>query len=221
MKAIAIIPARGGSKRFPNKNTALFNGLPLIAHSILFAQEYSDIICDIIVSTDDVAIKKIAIDFGATVIDRPPSISGDFEPTISALKHVVENTSTEHDAVVLLQPTNPLRPSFLLPKAFEIFGQLALDSLFTVSRDYHKLGKIIHDRFVPFNYKIGQRSQDLEPLYYENGLLYICQKELILNDILIGLNHFPLVVDHPFAAVDIDTYQDLIFAEHIMNSTTK
>ncbi|WP_316632873.1 acylneuraminate cytidylyltransferase family protein [uncultured Flavobacterium sp.] len=214
-KTIAIIPARGGSKRIPQKNIQMLGEFPLLAHSILYAQENSTIIDDIYVSTDNKEVKKIALEFGAKVIDRPIAISGDLEPTVSALKHVLEVVESEIENVLLLQPTNPLRPKDLLKKTFEIYKQANYDSLFTVSRNYHKLGKIIDNKFQPFNYSIGQRSQDLEPLFYENGLLYITKASLILDNIIISENAFPFEVNHIFAQVDIDTPEDLDYAKYL------
>ncbi len=215
-KTIAIIPARGGSKRLPNKNTMPLGGIPLLAHSILFAQKHS-FIDEVFVTSNDENIKKIALKYGAKVIDRPENLSGDFEPTISALKHVLENIA-EIENVVLLQPTNPLRPENLLIQAFEIFQNQNLDSLFTVTRNHHKLGKIIDNIFKPFNYKIGQRSQDLEPLFFENGLMYISKSNLIFNDKIISENAFPLEVNHIFANVDIDTQDDFDYAEYLIKN---
>ena len=216
MKNIAIIPARGGSKRIPEKNIKLFAGLPLLAHSILYAQQNETLIDEIYVSTDIIEIKKIAIQYGAKVIDRPEHLSGDLEPTITALKHVLESIDcSDVESVVLLQPTNPLRPQDLLKQAFEIYNNSNCDSLFTVSRNYQKFGKITANKYHPFNYTIGQRSQDLEPLYFENGLLYITKADLILKDIIISENAYPLEVDHVFAKVDIDTFEDLEYADFI------
>jgi N-acylneuraminate cytidylyltransferase len=217
MKTIAIIPARGGSKRLPNKNILSLDGIPLIAHSILYARKNSAIIDEIYVSTDDETIKNIALQFGAKVIDRPENISGDLEPTVSALKHVLETIDFEIENVVLLQATNPLRPENLLKDAFAVFQKQNCESLFTVSKNYQKFGKIANNKFHPFNYKIGQRSQDLEPLYFENGLLYITKKEQILNDIIISENAFPFEVNHIFATVDIDTQEDLDYAEYLIS----
>ena len=216
MKNIAIIPARGGSKRIPEKNIKLFAGLPLLAHSILYAQQNETLIDEIYVSTDIIEIKKIAIQYGAKVIDRPEHLSGDLEPTITALKHVLESIDcSDVESVVLLQPTNPLRPQDLLKQAFEIYNNSNCDSLFTVSRNYQKFGKITANKYHPFNYTIGQRSQDLEPLFFENGLLYITKADLILNGIIISENVFPFEVDHIFAKVDIDTLEDLYYADFI------
>ena len=215
MKNIAIIPARGGSKRLPEKNVKLIDEIPLLALSILYAQANSEIIDEIYVSTDDRNIKNIALKYGAKVIDRPEDISGDNEPTISALKHVLENIDSDVENVILLQPTNPLRPENLLKEAFEVYKKGNYSSLFTVSRNHQKFGKIIDDRFIPYNYEIGQRSQDLSPLYFENGLLYITKASLVHENIIISEEAFPLVIDHIFANADIDTQEDFDYTTYL------
>lgn len=220
MKTIAIIPARGGSKRIPEKNIQQLGGLPLLAHSIQYALKNNKIIDEIYVSTDNEAIKAIALQYDAKVIDRPESLSGDFEPTVSALKHVLETIENDVENVILLQPTNPLRPENLVEDAFKIYKEVDYDSLFTVSRNYQKFGKIENKKYIPFNYKIGQRSQDLEPIFFENGLLYITKAALILNDTIISEKAFPLEVNHIFAQVDIDTQDDLEYAEYLFKKHT-
>jgi N-acylneuraminate cytidylyltransferase len=215
MKTIAIIPARSGSKRLPNKNTLLFGGIPLIAHSILMAQNNKDIIDEVYVSTDDEAIRKIALLYGAHVIDRPEQLSGDLEPTITAVQHALDVIPYAVDTVVLLQATSPLRPEKLLREAFECYSRSDSDSLFTVSRNHHKLGRISNNCFEPFNYTIGQRSQDLKPLYFENGLLYISGAELIREGKIFSKNSIPYEVNHIFANVDIDTQDDFDYAEYL------
>ncbi len=217
---IAIIPARGGSKRLLGKNIMLFGDLPLLTHSILCAKK-QNFIDEVYVSTDDEAIKEVALKFGALVVDRPSDISGDLEPTVSALKHVLQCIDSNVENVFLLQPTNPLRPENLLEDAFSAFQEGNHDSLFTVSQNHQKLGKIIEDKFIPFNYEIGQRSQDLDPLYFENGLLYITKAELILNNNIISENAYPMIVNHPFANVDIDTQEDFDYAEYLFNKHIK
>ncbi|VXC15439.1 N-Acetylneuraminate cytidylyltransferase [Flavobacterium sp. 9R] len=236
MKTIAIIPARGDSKRLPKKNVLPLGDLPLLVHSIRYALVNSEIIDAVYVSTDDVAIKEIAIANGAQVIDRPKNISGDLEPTVSALRHVLESINEEVAYVILLQPTNPLRPLNLLKEAFDIFTKGNYNSLFTVTRNHQKFGKIIDNTFQPYNYKLGQRSQDLEPLFYENGLLYITKASLILpldlacpersrrardDSKIISENAFPFEVNHIFATVDIDTLEDFEYAEYLMDKVSR
>jgi len=221
MKTIAIIPARGGSKRLPEKNIKLLDGIPLLSFSILYAKANSNIIDEIYVSTDDDTIKGIALQYGVKVISRPENLSTDFEPTVSALKHVLENIDFEVDNVILLQATNPFRPENLLEKAFEIFKKEKCSSLFTVSRNHKKFGKIIDKNFVPYNYDFGQRSQDIEPLYFENGLLYITKASLIIENVIISEDAFPFEIDHIFANIDIDTQEDFDYAQYLYQKHIK
>lgn len=215
-KTIAIIPARRDSKRLPGKNTKLLGGLPLLVHSILYAKAHLDLLDKIYVTTNDEIVKRIAEENGVKVIHRPEHLAGANEPTITAIQHVLDSIKEEVENVILLQPTNPLRPDFLLKEAFAIFEKENCDSLFTVSRNHQKLGKIVDRKFIPYNYKIGQRSQDLEPLFFENGLLYITKASLIKKGTIISENAYPLVVDHIFGQVDIDTLEDFEYAEYLL-----
>ena len=194
------------------------NGIPLLGHSILYAQSNPEVSSDIYVTTDNAEIKSLALDYGVKVIDRPKELSGDLSTTVSALKHALLTVDEDYDTVILLQPTNPLRPKDLLASAFKTYKEADCDSLMTVSLNDKKLGKINNGRFEPYTYKMGQRSQDIEPLYYENGLLYISSTELILNDAILGKRNSPYIVDHPYASVDIDTAEDLRFAQYIIEN---
>lgn len=219
MKYITVIPARGGSKRFPGKNTHVFNGMPLICHSIDYSTSNRRIL-ETYVSTEAEDIKKISRAAGAKIIDRPNELAGDFVTTAAVMKHAVEYLSdkgAEFDFVVLLQATNPLRPKTLLDEAIDIIEKGGNDSLFTVSRCDKKLGRISDGKFTPWNYTFGMRSQDMEPLYYENGLLYIISKELLFKGVIEGPTAYPLVVNHPFGEVDIDTVEDLEYAAFMLN----
>ena len=89
--------------------------------------------------------------------------------------------------------------------------------MFTVSQNHKKFGKITNNKFIPFNYQIGQRSQDLDPLYYENGLLYISKSKVILDNKILSEDAFPYVVNHLFSSVDIDTQDDFDYAEYLIN----
>ncbi|MFV8358231.1 cytidylyltransferase domain-containing protein [Flavobacterium sp. XS1P32] len=220
-KTIAIIPARGGSKRLPNKNRLLLGDYPLLVHSILYAQANIDIIDAVYVSTDDSTIKAIALAFGAQVIDRPALLSGDLEPTLTILQHVLQSIHEGVENVIVLQPTNPLRPPNLLNECFEKFQNEKVDSLFTVTQNQQKFGEIKSGIFIPFNYEIGQRSQDLKPLYFENGLLYITKATLILDNNIISEKAFPYLVNHIFAQVDIDTQEDFDYAEYLIKKVSR
>ena len=88
------------------------------------------------------------------------------------------------------------------------------DSLFTVSPLVRKLGRLVNGKFVPWNFVFGQRSQDMETLYFENGLLYISHRDLILNGRIRGDSLYSQVVDHPFGYLDIDTKENFEEVEY-------
>ena len=222
-KYIVIIPARGGSKRFPGKNIYPLNGKPLLSYSIEYVKKIAGNM-DIYVSTDSQAIGSVAIEYGAKIIQRPAELSGDYVTTAETLQHCAKElleSNVEFDYLILLQPTNPLRPDELLRKSMEIMNSGNYDSLITISPSYAKLGKMENGCFVPWNYKYGQRSQDMEALYYENGLLYITKKELILDGKITGEKMYPMIIEHIYGTIDIDTIEDLQYAEFVLNRESK
>jgi len=208
---LVLIPARAGSQRLPGKNMRQLGDKPLLGHSITYALKNG--LSDIVVTSNDARVLEYAKEVGVEVIERPDELAGNEEPVITALQHAVNQLQKKYDAVILLQPTNPLRPEDLLIEAIAIFEREDCDSLMTVSRNEHKLGTISNHQFIPYNYEMGQRSQDLEPLFYENGLLYIFKTELLKQGELLGAKNYPLIVDHPFAEIDIDTEADFKKAE--------
>lgn len=215
---IAIIPARGGSQRLPDKNILPIGGKPMIWHSIAYARAHG--IEKIVVSTDHQEIAKLSVAYGAEVIKRPKELATAYSPTIDTLIHVLSQVEDSYTTVVLLQPTNPLRPSNMLVEGLKRFEEGHYDSLMTVTRNHQKFGKITDQGFVPYNYKIGQRSQDLEPLYFENGLLYISKSNIIKNGAIIGPYHLPFIIEHPYAHVDIDTQEDFDYANYLYSKNT-
>jgi CMP-N-acetylneuraminic acid synthetase len=210
---LVIIPARAGSKRIKGKNLKPFNGTPLIEHSIKYAQNYID--SDIVISTNDKLITPVAKKYNVPILWRDEELSDDKTPTSEVIKAVVNELKKSYDYVVLLQATNPLRPKNLFKKAWDLLQEKQGDSLLTVSLNTHKMGKVNNSIFEPFTYKFGQRSQDLEPLYYENGLLYICSHSLAKSGSIIGKSPIAMSVDHPYGSVDIDTELDWKWAELI------
>lgn len=217
-KMIALIPARAQSKRFPGKNLTSFLDMPLIWHSIKFALAQQEI-NRVMVSTDCPDIKTISLQYGAEVIDRPEELATDLSPTIATMQHALEQLGDDIEYLVLLQPTNPLRPRELFSEAIELMKKNNQKSLFTVSPLSKKIGNIEQSKFTPLNYAPGMRSQDLKPSYYENGLLYITHRDLISEGIIFDQYSLPLIVDHLYGQVDIDTPDDLHYAEFIFKTT--
>jgi len=220
MDIVCIIPARGGSKRLPGKNIRPLLGIPLIEYSINAALE-SRYITKTYVSTDDAEIAGIASLKAVNVIHRPAHLASDTATTTDAIKHAVDLLSKEIkiNCVVILQPTNPFRPPGFIDECIEEFLKKIdhADSLMTVSENKLKLGKIDGASiFHPITYTFGQRSQDLDKYYYENGLVYLT-KETTLKEYnsIFGAAVIAKVVDEDFAEVDIDTVRDFEWAEII------
>lgn len=212
---LVVIPARKGSKRLPGKNSKPLAGKPLIAHSIDYAQKHI-VNADVVVSSNDPTVVAIAQEYKVTVLHRSESLSQDDTPTSAVLQNVLQTINTSYKFVVLLQPTNPLRPSGLFKKCFTHLQKRGADSLLSVSPNKRKLGTIDNQIFTPTSYHFGQRSQDLAPLYFENGLIYISSYDLILKGSILSDNPIAMKIDHPFATVDIDTELDFQWAEFIL-----
>jgi N-acylneuraminate cytidylyltransferase len=215
-----IIPARGGSKRFPGKNIAFLDNKPLIQHTLDYAliNGYQNRIW---VNTDDNKIVDFSKKEGVNISIRPDELGGDFVPTIDVLKHQLaffRENNIPCDAFILLQATNPLRPINLLKDAVLKFESCKRESLATFSSLKKKFGSIKEDFFKPENYIPGQRSQDLEKFFFENGLLYIVTVESILKGKIITDDVYPMLVDDIEANIDIDEPTDMILAEFIIKN---
>ncbi|MFM7768368.1 MAG: cytidylyltransferase domain-containing protein [Bacteroidota bacterium] len=216
MSSIAVlIPARGGSKRLPGKNLLPLAGMPLINHSINYALSFKELFNGVFVSTDDDQIAQVASKAGAEVIKRPTEFATDSATSASVANHALSFLPKTTNSIVLLQPTNPLRPSGMMEVLLDAYQIGSFDSMFTISPLHKKAGHIQEERFVPVNYHFGQRSQETEQLYFENGLAYISSVDVIRQNKIIGDQHGTLVVDHVYGGVDIDTMEDFEYATYL------
>ncbi len=215
----AFIPARGGSKRLPGKNIKLFDGKPLLYYSIQIGREAPSI-DRVIVSTDSEEISDVAASFGAEIIRRPDELAGDTATTGAAARHTVETLKSRGgslEALVTLQPTNPLRTVEMVEAAIVLFKQHPeTDSVISVSHDERKSGRIVEDRFTP-DYAPGTRSQDMPQKYFENGLVYVSRAEMVVRDSdVFGSRIVPMITPPLFAMGDIDTQVDFDVAETLL-----
>jgi CMP-N-acetylneuraminic acid synthetase len=213
-----VIPARGGSKRFPGKNTYPLGGIPLIGHSILYSLNFFPKE-KIWVNTDDSDIAAIAAGYDVNITLRPDELGSDNATSADVLHFQMQefiNNNVPCDAIILLQVTNPLRPLALLETGIQLFQLHGRESLATFSILNKKTGKIISNNFVPGNYQPGQRMQDKDDEFFENGLLYITKCTSILKKIIITQDVYPMVIDAAECLVDIDEPEDILFAEFLL-----
>lgn len=212
---ILIIPARGGSKRILNKNLKFLDKKPLIEYSIEYALKYLPKE-RIWINSDSEKILDIGQKYGIQLFKRIDELARDETKTVEVLKDHISKIKIGYKYLILLQPTSPIRPIDLIKKASKILESNKFKSLFTVSLLEKKIGTIRNNKFLPTNYNLGQRSQDLKKSYYENGLLYISSKHLIQRNILINQDSFPLVTGGLESIIDIDYNEDFELAELII-----
>ena len=182
--AITIIPARGGSKRVPGKNSLTLAGRPLVAHSVQHAQA-SAYVETVYVSTDDAQIASIAERYGAEVIPRSPELAGDEASSESALLEVLDARTkqglVDPDLVVFLQCTSPSRRPGEVDRAIEALLDEGADSLLSVVQDAALLWQLDGDRLQAVNWNPGSRprEQELSHQYRENGSIYVFRPEVL------------------------------------------
>jgi CMP-N,N'-diacetyllegionaminic acid synthase len=218
-KILAIIPARGGSKRLPRKNVLDLNGQPLVAWSIK-AGLRSRYIDKVVVTSDDAEIQGIAKKYGVLCIDRPAELSSDTAATFDAIEHAIENIE-KHDYVVLLQPTSPLRNEKHIDEAIELLKSKKANAVISVCQMDHSplWSNILDDSLSMKNFirdeAFKKRSQDLENYYRLNGAIYICQVEKFLEEKSFFLKEeiFAYKMDRKFS-IDIDEESDFLIAEY-------
>jgi N-acylneuraminate cytidylyltransferase len=179
-KVLCVIPARGGSKGFPDKNIADLMGKPLLAHTIRHALE-SKIVTEVYVSTDDEEIASVARKYGAKVVIRPPELSGDYSPSEWAVRHVMNNIDWKPQFVVMLQCTSPIRRSRDIDFAFDTILESGADSLFSGVAAPRFIWQGTQGDMYPVNYDYRARPmRQVGALgYAENGSIYITKRHIL------------------------------------------
>ena len=219
---LAIIPARGGSKRLPRKNVLNLNGKPLVAWSIK-AGLNSKYIDKVVVTSDDAEILSIAKYYGVLLINRPAELSNDTATTFDAIKHTIENVE-KYDYVVLLQATSPLRSGKHIDEAIELLESKNASAVVSVCKMDHSplWSNILDDSLSMKGFLrdgvLNKRSQDLEKYYRLNGAIYICKTEKLLEEksFFLKENIYAYVMDRE-NSIDIDEEIDFKIAEVILN----
>lgn len=224
MSYLGIIPARGGSKRFPGKNIAMLNGQPLIAHTIK-AATHAQRLTRTIVSTDDAEIAAVAKDWGGDVpFIRPALFAGDQSPAIDVITHALDQLDSQgsiFDAVVLLQPTSPFRTGVHIDAAIALFEETGADTVTAVriaqEHPYYSWTQK-GDALVPF-FSLNEQSmprQQLPPALVENGAIYVIKRALLAQGTFYGMKVVPYLMNES-SSLDIDTFEDFQYAEFVMN----
>jgi CMP-N,N'-diacetyllegionaminic acid synthase len=224
VKILAVIPARGGSKSVLRKNIVKVNGKPLISYTINAALMV-DHLTDVVVSTDDSEIANISRDLGAQVpFIRPEDLASDEAQSAPVIEHALNFMENEkgikYDAVLMLQPTSPLRTSIHIKESIDLFLSQECDSVVSVvsvgGNHPFRMKRLVGNQLV--NY-IDQGFWDMRPrqnlpdVYIRNGAIYLIDRDVIINQHqLIGSKCLGYVMSDTESA-NIDTPIDLMLAE--------
>jgi len=222
---VAIIPARGGSKRIPRKNIKEFCGKPMIAYAIDAARR-SDLFDHVVVSTDDQEIAEVARKFDAEVpFERPPDLSDDLTPTVPVIAHAIRSCNAlgwKIEYVCCIYPCVPFIREEDLKSAYRLLQDHGANYCFPVTEfpsAVQRALKCLGDGSVQPIYPQYEmiRTQDLELAYYDAGQFYWGKSAAWLGDLRIhsgGLGyHIP-----NWRVVDIDTPDDWKRAELIWSA---
>ena len=221
-KTIAIIPARGGSKRIPRKNIKDFFGKPLIAYSIETALK-SKLFDKVIVTTDDEEIASIAKEYGAEVpFLRPKELSDDFSGTQAVIDHALtwlNEHGEQFEYVCTIYATAPLLQAEYLKQGYEnlknsdaVNAFSATSMPFPIQRTFKVDENERCEMFTPEHYMT--RSQDLEEAYQDAGQFYWTKTNVSSDDIIFGKSSIPIILPRHLVQ-DIDTMEDWERAEKL------
>jgi pseudaminic acid cytidylyltransferase len=221
MNNVAIIPARGGSKRIPRKNIKDFHGRPMIAYPIEVARK-SRLFDRIIVSTDDEEIADVSMRYGAEVpFMRPKELADDYAGTNAVVRHCLEwllEKSQNPEYACCIYATTPFLQAKYLQKGLELLkksGKSFAFSVTTFPSPIQRSVRITKDATIEaiFPEHVPKRSQDLEEAYHDAGQFYWGKPEAFINTIALYSPASTPVVLPRFLVHDIDTPEDWIMAE--------
>ncbi|MBM3231744.1 acylneuraminate cytidylyltransferase family protein, partial [Candidatus Peregrinibacteria bacterium] len=184
-KSLAIIPARGGSKRFPGKNTALFRGKPLVEHAIDVARE-SGVFAAICVSSDDPQVLSIAKSKQVDIIhERPADLATDTAQLKTVCQTVLEG-NPGYDSFGLLIPVSPLRTPEDIRKAHALLQSKDVNTVLSVVRYTHSPLRsfCLRDGYMHtfFGKEFMKPDQQLTPLYWHDGTVVFCKTNSFLKE---------------------------------------
>lgn len=221
---LAIIPARGGSKGLPGKNTLDFCGKPLIAHTIEQALS-SKCFDEIIVSTDDKEIAAVSQKFGAEVpFLRPDKYATDKSPINDTLRYTLKRLKEDFDicsdAFALLQPTSPLRMVEDIQNAIALFKKNDADSVIGFTEQtkplewFKEIEDETHRILGATDTATTKNRQEYNSVYYPNGAIYVIKNQLLEIDNFYTEKTYAYLMPSE-RSVDIDTLLDFEYAEFL------
>lgn len=229
MKALYLIPARGGSKGVPGKNIRLLGGKPLIVHTIEHALQAAPS-ADVVVSTDSEEIREISLAAGASVpFIRPEYLATDTAGSREVMLHAVDYFSREgkeYDTIVLLQPTSPLRNPADIQKATDLYEESDVDMVVSVSEartnPYYNAFETDGEGYLKISKGDGKltRRQDAPKVWEFNGAIYVIRVSSLREDNISRFKKIKALPTSKETAIDIDEELDFLICEEVLKKRT-
>lgn len=225
IRLLAVIPARGGSKRLVGKNVLELSGKPLIAWTIQAALN-SKFIDRVVVSTDDIKIANISKQYGADIpFIRPDFLSTDTATSMDTLLHTVNilnDLGDCYDYLILLQPTSPLRTEEHIEAAIDLLIEKNANSIVSVCEVDHPSewintipSDLSMDNFIN-NEQRSKRSQDFQKEYRINGAIYLSKISVLIDKLTFFTKDSYAYIMDKESSIDIDDEYDYRLCEFYM-----
>lgn len=227
-RVLAVIPARGGSKRLPRKNLLKIGEHPMIAYSIMAVRNASNV-TDWLVSSEDDEILAVARKYGAPVpFKRPDYLATDNVRNIDVVLHALEYMEKEkgltYDIIVLLQPTAPVRDAAHIDEAVDRLWKSDYPTLAAVKGPFQKRDPVlkrIDEEGCLIPYCSNPDLDPMEPFYIYNAALYAVKRDYFVKEKrFISEKQVPLLMDK-YHSTDVDELADLIIAEAYLKQMKK
>jgi len=218
---LAIIPARKNSKRIKNKNLVKINNKELIKFTIEAAKKVKKI-DEIVVTSDDERILKIAKKFKIKAVKRPQKLCGDSNSTEEAILHAYEYITKKElkkiNNIILLQPTSPLRTYKHINQCINLFEKKKYSSIFSAykKKDFIWRKKKNKIKSLSYNFKERKKSQKLDEMIFENGAIYIFQAKGFLNFKNRLFGRVGVYYMEKINSIDIDDINDVNLVKQII-----
>jgi CMP-N,N'-diacetyllegionaminic acid synthase len=226
MRALAVVPARGGSRRVPRKNLAEFGGETLVRRALrtAIAAGCFDVVA---LSTEDAEIAAEGRDLDVVVLDRPPELATDEALAVDVVLHALEVLEVEgrFDAVAVVQATSPFTSSTDVVGAVEKLAETSAASVVSVVKveaGLHplKLKLLDGDRLIPYLAEDGLAPSQLLPeLWMRNGSVYVSRRDVLDAGRLLDEQDVRAYVMPADRSLDIDTPRDLAFARFLLEQS--
>jgi CMP-N,N'-diacetyllegionaminic acid synthase len=230
-QVLAVIPARGGSKGIPKKNSQVVGGKPLIAHTIHQATA-AGLLDRVVVSTDDQRLAELGEQFGAEVpFLRPAELATDKISIYPVLKHTIDwlkdSDGYRPEYVMLLQPTSPLRTAEDIDNVIKMAIDKDADGVVSVTENHNHpyWSKRVSADGILLDFldqsPRPNRRQDLPSAYVLNGAIYLAKRHILVEQETFQTNRTFAYIMPPERSLDIDTPWDLHLADLILNEVAK